>query len=188
MIDACDQPERRYKRFRRTSKAGQGSGPISPSAPAPRKARPACRPWWAATASEIDRLRAAAPRSRSGKSALQPLVQIRPAAGKADRRTDAAGPRAPHQSERRALGRVSSLAGKADVREELDRLNAHVAAARDPLAAGGASRAKIRFLPGIQPGSQHPCSKSADLAFDQPRHRAGNRRSSSSDEQIENIE
>jgi len=38
------------------------------------------------------------------------------------------------------------LAGKADVREELDRLHAHVASARDLLAAGGAIGRRLDFL------------------------------------------
>jgi uncharacterized protein (TIGR00255 family) len=38
------------------------------------------------------------------------------------------------------------LAAKADVREELDRLNAHVAAARDMLKGGGAIGRKLDFL------------------------------------------
>ncbi len=38
------------------------------------------------------------------------------------------------------------LAAKADVREELDRLNAHVAAARDMLKGGGAVGRKLDFL------------------------------------------
>lgn len=38
------------------------------------------------------------------------------------------------------------LAGKADVREELDRLSAHAAAARDLLAAGGAVGRRLDFL------------------------------------------
>ncbi|TXN54194.1 DUF1732 domain-containing protein, partial [Methylobacterium sp. WL18] len=38
------------------------------------------------------------------------------------------------------------LAGKADVREELDRLHAHVASARELLAAGGAIGRRLDFL------------------------------------------
>ncbi len=50
------------------------------------------------------------------------------------------------------------LAARADVREELDRLTAHVAAA-PPIstAKGGAVGRKLDFLlPGVQPRGQHP--------------------------------
>lgn len=61
---------------------------------------------------------------------------------------------------------VALLAGKADVREELDRLNAHVAAARDLLAAGGAVGRKFDFLcQEFNREANTLCSKSADLAL-----------------------
>ncbi len=61
---------------------------------------------------------------------------------------------------------VALLAGKADVREELDRLNAHVAAARDLLAVGGAVGRKFDFLcQEFNREANTLCSKSADLAL-----------------------
>lgn len=49
-------------------------------------------------------------------------------------------------SEDRLAQEVSILASKADVREEIDRLKAHVAAARDLLAEGGAVGRRLDFL------------------------------------------
>ena len=49
-------------------------------------------------------------------------------------------------SEDRLAQEAAVLAGKADVREELDRLAAHVAAARDLIAKGGAVGRKLDFL------------------------------------------
>jgi uncharacterized protein (TIGR00255 family) len=59
-------------------------------------------------------------------------------------------------NEDRLAQEAAVLAGKADVREELDRLNAHIAAARDLIARGGAVGTQTRLpLPGIQPRGQH---------------------------------
>ena len=49
-------------------------------------------------------------------------------------------------SEERLAQEVALLAVKADVREELDRLNAHVAAARELIAGGGAVGRRLDFL------------------------------------------
>lgn len=58
------------------------------------------------------------------------------------------------------------LAGKADVREELDRLRAHVEAARDMLAAGGAVGRKLDFLcQELGREANTLCSKSNDIAL-----------------------
>ena len=52
----------------------------------------------------------------------------------------------PALSEDRIAQEVALIAVKADVREELDRLRAHVAAARDLIAEGGAVGRKLDFL------------------------------------------
>jgi uncharacterized protein (TIGR00255 family) len=56
------------------------------------------------------------------------------------------------------------LAAKADIREELDRLNAHVAQARSLLAAGGAIGRKLDFLSQeLNRESNTLCAKSNDV-------------------------
>ena len=91
--------------------------------------------------------------------------------------------------EERLAQEVALLATKADVREELDRLSAHIAAARELLAEGGAVGRQARFpVPGIQPRGQH--------AVLQVRRRRADRASASSSrpsidqlrEQVQNIE
>ena len=58
------------------------------------------------------------------------------------------------------------LAVKADVREELDRLTSHVAAARDLIAAGGAAGRKLDFLlQEFMREANTLCSKSATTAL-----------------------
>lgn len=58
------------------------------------------------------------------------------------------------------------LAGKADVREELDRLRAHIDAAREMLAAGGAVGRKLDFLcQELGREANTLCSKSNDIAL-----------------------
>jgi len=60
------------------------------------------------------------------------------------------------------------LATKADVREELDRLVAHVAAARDMLAAGGQIGRKLDFLcQEFNREANTLCSKAADIELTQ---------------------
>ena len=61
---------------------------------------------------------------------------------------------------------VALLATKADVREELDRLAAHVQAARDLLRQGGAVGRKLDFLcQEFNREANTLCSKAADLAL-----------------------
>ena len=61
---------------------------------------------------------------------------------------------------------VALLAAKADVREELDRLSAHVAAAQELLAAGGAVGRRLDFLcQEFNREANTLCSKSADVAL-----------------------
>lgn len=72
----------------------------------------------------------------------------------------------PALSEERLVQEVALLAAKADTREELDRLKAHGAAARDLLKAGGAVGRRFDFLcQEFNREANTLCSKSADLAL-----------------------
>jgi uncharacterized protein (TIGR00255 family) len=67
-------------------------------------------------------------------------------------------------SEDRLAQELAILAGKADVREELDRLTAHVEAARELLDQGGAVGRKLDFLcQEFNREANTLCSKSADV-------------------------
>lgn len=67
-------------------------------------------------------------------------------------------------SEDRLNQEVAILVGKADVREELDRLRSHIAAARDLLAEGGAVGRKLDFLcQEFNREANTLCSKSSDV-------------------------
>jgi len=67
-------------------------------------------------------------------------------------------------SEERLTQEAALLVTKADVREELDRLAAHVAAARQLMAAGGAVGRKFDFLcQEFNREANTLCSKSADV-------------------------
>jgi uncharacterized protein (TIGR00255 family) len=69
-------------------------------------------------------------------------------------------------SEERLAQEAAMLAGKADVREELDRLAAHVSAARDLMKAGGAVGRKLDFLcQEFNREANTLCSKSADIGL-----------------------
>lgn len=71
---------------------------------------------------------------------------------------------APSLPEERVAQEVALIAVKADVREELDRLHAHVAAARELIAAGGAVGRKLDFLSQeFNREANTLCSKSADV-------------------------
>jgi uncharacterized protein (TIGR00255 family) len=66
--------------------------------------------------------------------------------------------------EDRLLQEAALVAARADVREELDRLAAHVAAARDLLQRGGAVGRQLDFLcQEFNREANTLCSKSADL-------------------------
>src|SRR3546814_143173 len=64
----------------------------------------------------------------------------------------------------RLVQELALLAGKADVREELDRLTAHVEAARELLDQGGAVGRKLDFLcQEFNREANTLCSKSVDV-------------------------
>ena len=68
--------------------------------------------------------------------------------------------------EERLTQELAILATKADVTEELDRLGAHVAAARDLLGTGGAVGRRLDFLcQELNREANTLCSKSADVAL-----------------------
>lgn len=70
----------------------------------------------------------------------------------------------PGLPEERIAQEVALIAVKADVREELDRLRAHVAAARDLIAEGGAVGRKLDFLSQeFNREANTLCSKSSDV-------------------------
>jgi uncharacterized protein (TIGR00255 family) len=69
-------------------------------------------------------------------------------------------------SEERLAQEAALLASKADVREELDRLDAHVTAARELLAEGGAVGRRLDFLcQEFNREANTLCSKAADVAL-----------------------
>jgi len=69
-------------------------------------------------------------------------------------------------NEERLAQEAAVLAGKADVREELDRLAAHIAAARDLVGKGGAVGRKLDFLcQEFNREANTLCSKSADIGL-----------------------
>ena len=70
----------------------------------------------------------------------------------------------PALSEERLAQEAAILIGKADVREELDRLRAHIHAARDMMAEGGAIGRRFDFLcQEFNREANTLCSKSADV-------------------------
>ncbi len=72
----------------------------------------------------------------------------------------------PALSEERLAQEVALIAGRADIREELDRLAAHIAAARDLVTAGGPVGRKLDFLcQELNREANTICSKSSDLAL-----------------------
>jgi uncharacterized protein (TIGR00255 family) len=70
----------------------------------------------------------------------------------------------PALSEERLAQEAALLVGKADVREELDRLKAHIGAARDLLAGDGSVGRKLDFLcQELNREANTLCSKSSDV-------------------------
>ena len=72
----------------------------------------------------------------------------------------------PALSEERLAQEAALLAARADVREELDRLDAQVAAARELIAAGGAVGRRLDFMAQeFNREANTLCSKSSDVAL-----------------------
>jgi len=70
----------------------------------------------------------------------------------------------PALNEERLIQEVALLAVKADIREEIDRLDAHVTAAREMLAAGGAVGRRLDFLcQEFNREANTLCSKATDI-------------------------
>lgn len=79
---------------------------------------------------------------------------------------DAAPAKLGEQMEQRLAQELAVLATKADIREELDRLTAHIAAARELLAQDEASGRKLDFLcQEFNREANTLCSKSGDVAL-----------------------
>ena len=109
--------------------------------------------------SQLDEIQALA--GRAGATAA-----LRPEAIKARLKAQVAAvlEAAPALPEERVAQEVALLAVKADIREELDRLGAHVAAARELIAAGGAVGRKLDFLSQeFNREANTLCSKSSDV-------------------------
>jgi uncharacterized protein (TIGR00255 family) len=107
---------------------------------------------------EIERLRAAA----AGSAAAQPAALRARLKQQAEELLGAA----PALPEERLVQELAVLVTKADVREELDRLDLHIAAARRLLRDGGAVGRKFDFLcQEFNREANTLCSKSADAAL-----------------------
>ncbi len=107
---------------------------------------------------EIERLTAAAGES----AAVQPEAVRERLRTQVEELLDAA----PALPEERLAQEAALLATKADVREELDRLSAHVAAAREHLAEGGPIGRRLDFLcQEFNREANTLCSKSWDVAL-----------------------
>jgi uncharacterized protein (TIGR00255 family) len=73
---------------------------------------------------------------------------------------------APSLTEDRLIQEAALLAVKSDVREEIDRLRSHIAAARDLLSGGGAIGRKLDFLcQEFNREANTLCSKAIDVAL-----------------------
>lgn len=101
-----------------------------------------------------------------GRAAVRATAQVDVIRARFDAQLAEILERAPQLSEERFAQEVALLAGKADVREELDRLAAHVAEARRLLGAGDAVGRKLEFLTQeFVREANTLCSKSASVGL-----------------------
>jgi uncharacterized protein (TIGR00255 family) len=101
-------------------------------------------------------------------TAADATAAMQPAAIKARLQTQLAAllESVPALPEERLAQEAALLAAKADLREELDRLKAHVNASRDLLTAGGAIGRRLDFLcQELNREANTLCSKSSDLTL-----------------------
>lgn len=116
----------------------------------------------AVLAAQMDQIAALVTRARSVAEARRPKVAeaLREALARVAQATDA--------DPARVAQELAMLAVKADIAEELDRLTAHVAAARALLDQGGAIGRKFDFLSQeFNREANTLCSKSGDIALTQ---------------------
>jgi uncharacterized protein (TIGR00255 family) len=107
---------------------------------------------------EVERLRAAA-----GATAGAQPINIRM---RLDEQLKQLMPEGIPVDPERLVQELALIANRADVREEIDRLGAHVAAARDLITKGGAVGRKLDFLcQEFNREANTLCSKAADLAL-----------------------
>lgn len=109
---------------------------------------------------QIDRIESLVAQAEAEAAGLAAILRDRFARKMAELLTDSAG------LDDRIVQEAAVLATKADVREELDRLTSHVAAARDLLASEGPSGRKLDFLTQeFMREANTLCSKSATTAL-----------------------
>jgi uncharacterized protein (TIGR00255 family) len=109
--------------------------------------------------SQVDQIAELAKRSTKVASAQPAAIRDRLKAQMADLLAGST-----NLSEERLAQEAAMLAGKADVREEIDRLNAHVAQARELIGGGGAVGRRLDFLSQeFNREANTLCSKAGDI-------------------------
>jgi len=107
---------------------------------------------------DLERLAAAA----EGTASMQPAAIL----ARLTAQLDALRSVVPEVAPERLASEAALLVAKADIREELDRLKAHLAAARELIASGDAVGRRLDFLcQELNREANTLCSKSADLAL-----------------------
>lgn len=109
--------------------------------------------------SQVDQIAELAQRSTKVASAQPAAIRDRLKAQMADLLAGST-----NLSEERLAQEAAMLAGKADVREEIDRLNAHVSQARELIGGGGAVGRRLDFLSQeFNREANTLCSKAGDI-------------------------